>query len=204
MNAPTIEEVVHWPASLYTPINGTWDLYLPAPIERGMTYIPTGYALLDKIAIASGAVFWYRKNPMLDGPALVWPTHPSGLHVDMPYPEQFVNSEAYAHAVLHELAHWTSFTTVPREQLTYEAEEIAAETTVLMLSAELGLSEWAHNAAMSYLQAWVLHMKMVHTSNCLAAVLCDKPAPPSTEAQFNWGIEQAGRVVEWMRHIIRE
>lgn len=204
MNAPTAEMVANWPARLFTPINDTWDLSRPAPSELGMRYIPTGFALLDKLAIASGATFKYVNRPEMGGPACMWPTHPAGLHVSLPYPEQFQNAEAYAHAVLHELAHWTGFTTVPREHLTYAAEEIAAETTVLMLTAELGFSEWAHNAAMSYLQAWLLNAEQMHESDCVRAAILGKPYPPKAREQFDWGIEQAGRVVEWMRKVIRE
>lgn len=87
--------------------------------------------------------------------------------IQMPYLDQFTNTENYDSTLLHELSHWTG----SKKRLDrgmkgtfgsteYAKEELTAELSSAFLAANLGLKheELHHNTA-AYLQSWLKALK---------------------------------------------
>lgn len=92
---------------------------------------------------------------------------PTEDFISLPPFEQFESPEAYYSTALHELSHWTGHSSRLNRDLKgfgqgkqeYSREEIVAELSAVMLSAQLGLPLADLKSHASYLEFWLKAMK---------------------------------------------
>ncbi len=87
---------------------------------------------------------------------------PSRDRIELPAPEQFVDSEAFYSTTCHELTHWTGHTSRLSRDLTgrfgddaYAAEELVAELGSAIACAHLGIAPTPRDDHASYLAHWL-------------------------------------------------
>lgn len=181
----SIETQIH--SALRSYVGGDDQVALPFTLDPKRTethngYIPTGWPELDSLVVAAGPAVSYNAASAPEFAIEGFPedvTNADGVYtvpgrIEFPYPDQFASPEGYAHAVAHELTHWTQpaaranrraggmtqvdrfrslFGTTPALQL-YAREEVTAEIGGALLLDAVGIQPDIQMTA-SYVGGWL-------------------------------------------------